>query len=847
MRKSIRLLAALFLLAGLITGVFGVAGAEAPILPDPAGNIYLPAVDDGAVVHVQNLAAQAVEAQFAITYEYGSPATVLSGVVNGGSSWTFMPNASRAPAQSAPLRIVPQGSARVYQVGPSTGGKLDYTVPFAVTVDRKGVTSASAPAVPGGGNGSYTGISKMMLSDMTALDNSYWIYAPIINVNYGGWNSIVRVMNTQPWPSQFDIWFYNKMGNPVSAITNFQLSGVDSAGASVAIDPAYPPAGVPDGTYSAWIRMTANDSDFNGAAAVVDVFKSAFGSQVVSTYRATPWQNAAVNYADEATLQHLMTGDVANFAPLVFKAFNDWNAAIRVVNVSGSTHAKVKVTFRDGDGTAVATLVDDIDRQSFKDYPFRDLSVIPQNFVGSATVESQVYNPAGTSTGPEPVISVVAMTKWMAGDASDDFPRLSESYNTINWDQGSDLLGAPYVSKFANDGFSSGLSIMNMNRQPGTTDFGVSLFTAAGRIWDVDLTSSEFDVKMLDLRNISDDMIPHGFAGSAIIMAFDSTQLGGAYLGGVVTEVSFADANDGGKAYEMTPIPALLIPDFGGCIVGQVLSTGIGSVTAQVKAADFVPAVGVTVDAVAVEGGAPVDSVVTDATGNYKFPSVAPGVYMVSVNDLNLISDPDVKVGVDNGVCHTANIETIYGTDEAVKDVLVKDGQTGDAVSGVVVTATSDVDGSEVSCTTTVDGTCDLDIGPNNPMGGYSEETTSVPSGYGTDSTTFTVEDGDSLTNILTINLLHAVCGTVMGNEDGLLQAVTDATVVANTAMSNPFTGSDAVNSDGKYCIPVDADVDKITVSVDATTEFGPYLSGVLVFGVDDVNGIITKDIELVP
>lgn len=552
MKKSVRLLAALLMLVGIIAGTFSVASAEAP-MPTANNAVFLPIVDAGAVVHVQNMGA--VEARYTICYEFGTPACTESGWINPGSSWTFIPSADRAPVQSAPWVAVPQGAAVVMQIAPVVDATL-IVAPFGVSVDRVGVQGGNPAA--GGGNGSYTGIGPALLPALDMRDNDYYLYAPVVHADFNGWKSLIHVMNVQVVPAQFDVWFYNSVGNPVAAITNFQLDALSS----VAIDPTAPPAGLVPGTYSAVIRVTGLDTASpTGAAAVVDEYKGG----LALTYRASPWQNAAPASFIIGQTPNPITGTVAEFAPLIFKSFNQWNAGIRVTNVDPNQHAQVKITFRNTDGVAVGSpFVDDIDRQSFKDYFFADMDVIPQNFVGSATVESQPYSPANGNFGVVPVISVVQLVKWASGtEAAGQLPKEGMAYNTINWNEGSPVLSAPFLSKYATDGFSSGLQIMNMDRTDGMTDADVNLFTAAGPIWTVRLSLQPLSTKTLDLRNISGDMIPVGFVGSGnvIVDAATTTQTAGGYLGGVVNEVSFAAGlSDGGKTYELFPLVQVLAP-----------------------------------------------------------------------------------------------------------------------------------------------------------------------------------------------------------------------------------------------------------------------------------------------
>jgi hypothetical protein len=287
---------------------------------------------------------------------------------------------------------------------------------------------------------------------------------------------------------------------------------------------------------------------------VVDEFKNG----LALSYRA----NAAYNSDQEAGIPDAVTGNVANFAPLVFKAYNSWNAGIRVLNVDPQNHAQVKVSFRDTAGTIVFTFEDDIDRQSFKDYFFQDFANLPQNFVGSATVESLNYSYPGAE-GAFPVVSVAQEVKWtIPGNDEVQYPQ-GMAYNTINYDEGSNMIAAPFMAKHVG-GWSTGLEIMNMNREPGTATVTTNFYTAAGRVWTTDGTLNGFATngRQFDLRYVA--AIPEGFLGSAVSMVSATTQGRGdaaldGYIGGIVNEVAVDGTfSDGGKSYEAYPIYPIL-------------------------------------------------------------------------------------------------------------------------------------------------------------------------------------------------------------------------------------------------------------------------------------------------
>jgi hypothetical protein len=107
---------------------------------------------------------------------------------------------------------------------------------------------------------------------------------------------------------------------------------------------------------------------------------------LVETDRTDPSQSVAYESISDQGATTL------TYAPIVYKAYELWDTGIQVQNADKMKNAKVKLYFLDSNGYTIKTLVDWICPKGVHTYYLPHISGLPDNYAGSARIESQAYN-----------------------------------------------------------------------------------------------------------------------------------------------------------------------------------------------------------------------------------------------------------------------------------------------------------------------------------------------------------------------------------------------------------------------------------------------------------------------
>jgi hypothetical protein len=94
-------------------------------------------------------------------------------------------------------------------------------------------------------------------------------------------------------------------------------------------------------------------------------------------------------------------GDLAAYAPLIYRGFAGWDSDVHVQN-AGAASTGVVLAFYSEEGAFVASSEDTIAPASARTYHVRDMDNVPRGFIGSAII---------LSAGGEPIVAVISHAK----------------------------------------------------------------------------------------------------------------------------------------------------------------------------------------------------------------------------------------------------------------------------------------------------------------------------------------------------------------------------------------------------------------------------------------------------
>jgi subtilisin family serine protease len=404
--------------------------------------------------------------------------------------------------------------------------------PGAVSVNRiqMGVGGQTVRA------GAYIGISEVMEGQRDPRTGAYMYYATL-NLGQNNpliWTSTLWIQNCGNECTSIELWYY-KQGDCLRAEVVEVLALCP--GESVRVDqPAYLGA---NWLGSVWIRTT------QPMGIVVDQVDK--NQTMLMSYRALP--------ADLWTPGGTITwGSLDNFAPLIYREFNGWNAGIQVQNLSSTVNALVKVTFYDNSGDIIDSVVEWICPRGSQVFYLPVINNLPGQYVGSARVESQNWwSPGDPPVNAPNILSVVSLVNYNTGQAV--------AYNSLSAQNavGVQAVGLPLLAKKYHDLYepagttwTTDISVQNLNRTPGSTVIRIDFFDRNGLLFSECQTLNEKQVDYIKMANMG--FLPDGWHGSAVVSAQCNTQ-GGASLGVVVIEKAAGySGGDVTKGYEGVPI-----------------------------------------------------------------------------------------------------------------------------------------------------------------------------------------------------------------------------------------------------------------------------------------------------
>jgi len=574
--KKLSLLMTLVMLVSL----FGVA-SPAPVAADPIPGRYIQIpviqVSSGWETWIQVQNVGFAPTKFALLlFGYSGefcgpqckrPAKVeLSGWVEVGAAWTYkLASANTVDCAGAPfsprsgiLVSLSPAQAAAIEFGSCTGARdavffhwLNRTAagqPAAVSVNRiqTGATGLTPRAA------SYTGIYGWMEGMPDPRTGAWMYYAPQLFDTFSpaGWSSRLWIQNSGDECTSLEIWFMKQQDCLKARIQ--QVLAL-CPGETIWVDPE-----MPGFLGSAWIRAS------QPLGVIVDEYNA--NGSIFMSYRGMP----AAIWLGEVTWS---MGDLFNFAPLIYREYNGWNAGVVVQNLSSVYNALVKVYFIDNSGDIIDTIVDWICPRGSQTFYLPAINNLPGMYVGQARVESQNWwGPGDPPVDAPTVLSVVNLVNYNTGQgaAYNTFPK--HEVMEPDWPWWEPWFGPgkwtalPFLAKDKRDPYeptgtkwTSEIAMTNLDMIPGVSVWRIDFFDQNGLLYSLCQTLNEKQVDYIKLGNIG--IIPPGWLGSALISWQCSTvdpnvphgRVG--HLGVVVVEkASGYPSGDLTKVYEGFPL-----------------------------------------------------------------------------------------------------------------------------------------------------------------------------------------------------------------------------------------------------------------------------------------------------
>jgi len=579
--KKLSLLMTLVMLVSL----FGVA-SPAPVAADPLPGrvIQIPVIQVGGGwetwIQVQNVGLS--DTKFALLlFDYSGPycgpqclgpfKVEFSGRVPVGGAWTYkLASANLIDCSNRPYTS-PDGVISGILVSLSMAQALTYEIqscvaartavwtmwlnwmgqggtllplgePAAVSVNRimTGVPSGTPRAA------AYTGIADWeMETGPDPRTSAYMYYAPQLFDTFSpaGWSSRIWIQNSGIECTSLEVWFMKQQDCLKARIQEVLAL---CPGEVIWVDPE-----MPGFLGSAWIRSTMP------LGVIVDEFNA--NGSIFMSYRGMP-----AEYYNPFTGGSRTMGSLFNFAPLIYREYNGWNAGVVVQNLSSVYNALVKVYFIDNSGDIIDTIVDWICPRGSQTFYLPAINNLPGMYVGQARVESQNWwGPGDPLVNAPNVLSVVNLVNYNTGQgaAYNTFPKqevLTHGFGKY--------VALPFLAKDKRDPYepsgtkwTSEIAMTNLDMNPGISVWRIDFFDQNGLLYSLCQTLNEKQVDYIKLANIG--IIPPGWLGSALISWQCAAPWTVGRIGVVVVEkASGYPSGDLTKAYEGFPLnwrPAL--------------------------------------------------------------------------------------------------------------------------------------------------------------------------------------------------------------------------------------------------------------------------------------------------
>ncbi|MSP12389.1 MAG: hypothetical protein EXR62_05465 [Chloroflexi bacterium] len=447
-----------------------------------------------------------------------------------------------------------------YQAGTlltAQGDRLIRFQPLAVVVDRR---------CPGNNtlfvdsNEAYTGITKSQTGQFDTTFGGYMYYTPLVFARKGDasqgqdFNSLINVQNLGSGCANVVLWFQSQ-----NDCLRYKIGDI--------------PALAPGQTYT-FNPNTVVGPGFQGSAWIrsstpLGIVVDNVGRDMMMSYVGVPAEVAAHNQ----TAGQFTYGSPVNYAPLIYREYNGWSAGIQVQNLNSHLPARVRVYFFDQSGDIITSLLDWICPRGSQTFFLPTINNLPGNYVGYARIESQQWFAAGDPLTEVPnILSIVNLIRY--ADASMSNTLEATTYNALPEQQAFDFqvgtvpltytLAYPILAK-GFQGINSEISIVNLNPNPGFTDYAAILYDQNGAISSF---CGKLGSRQVDYIDISTwGAIPANFMGSLVIIPKSTTQAGGYALAGVEVErigriLTAPDIQgDESKAFTAIPILTNFIPE----------------------------------------------------------------------------------------------------------------------------------------------------------------------------------------------------------------------------------------------------------------------------------------------
>jgi len=466
--------------------------------------------------------------------------------LNAKSSVTVFPSLTRRPASG----VIVSYKAKREPTGPfdwgTTSGYTEKGEEIAAICNRMGPEGKPAAAYMG------IGLPLLPANEGTPGNETYWIYAPVVQKNNNGWNTTIWLQKAaadeNADAADIDIYYYGLGGESLLAVHGVSIKPLATMGFR-------PPAALCDGFVgSCWIRSQTP------IIGIADEYNAPFPADagILMSYRVLP-KNRLGGGRSSANF---------NFGPLIFSQYNGWKSGIALLNSSENLDADAVVTFYDRAGTPLHTINTTLEERSeLIIYPLARFG-LPVDQIGSVSIEAQNYQPPGGPpvTADNAIIAVINQFNptESKGSAYNAF-RAALWEESGHWDSldTATYLAAPLVMRYVggvtpDTGWSTGLVIMNTDitdrrAKPIQIDF----WDAAGG--PVAICSLRINLRggathVIDCRYQTGNTIPSGWVGSVTI----DSRIGKSPvppMGGIVNEIYDPHlAGDFFMTYEMHPL-----------------------------------------------------------------------------------------------------------------------------------------------------------------------------------------------------------------------------------------------------------------------------------------------------
>ncbi len=361
----------------------------------------------------------------------------------------------------------------------------------------------------------YNGIAGTHLGMLDPVYGGYTYYAPLVQANASGFNTVLYIQNGGLGCSSIEIWFKGREDCVRASICEiltlapgetYQFDAADCVG--------------PDFQGNAWLRSS------QPLAIAVDVA----GHDVLMTYMGEPGE---INYTFDPKRSVFSDGSQVVFGPLMFSEYQGWDTGVQVQNLSAVTAAKIKVYFLDRGGDIITTLVDWVCPRGSQTLFLPVIADLPGNWVGSIRVESQEWiTPGGPNILSPNIVGVATLIRYVdparTGVTEAIAYNLLPEHKVYDWQIGANagglesgvgLIAIPSLLKdLERSGMTSELAIANVVPKPGFTDLVIYIYDQNGLLDYVCQKLSEKQVEYIDLQSWG--FVHEGFKGSAVISAW---------------------------------------------------------------------------------------------------------------------------------------------------------------------------------------------------------------------------------------------------------------------------------------------------------------------------------------